>query len=100
MVSTIGRLAPAILLSSLTLFALNSAYADATQMGRYLTVNNKPKLAQVDLLSQDFQVRFPSSVQTIGDAMEYLLRQSGYRLVPETKRSAALKISLLRRICG
>lgn len=71
-----------------------TAHADTTQLGRYLTVDNKPKSAQMDLLSQEFQVRFPSSVETIGDAMEYLLKQSGYSLVPEEKRSSELKITL------
>ncbi len=73
---------------------IHPVYADTTQVGRYLTAENKPKPAQVDLLSQEFQVRFPSSVQTIGDALEYLLKQSGYSLVPEAKRSAELKTAL------
>lgn len=94
MAYTLGKLAPAILVGSFSLCALNSSYADVTQMGRYLTADNEPKSAQVDLLSQEFQVRFPTSVQTIGSAMEYLLKQSGYSLVPEGKRSPALKIAL------
>ena len=90
----LGRLTSAILIGSVTLGLFQPVYADSTQVGRYLTVSNKPKLAQVDLLSQEFQVRFPVSVQTIGEAMDYLLKQSGYRLIPETKQSAELKLTL------
>ena len=90
----LGRFAPAILLSSLAIVASQPTYADTTQLGRYLTIDNKPKIAQMDLLSQTFQVRFPTSVQTIGDAMEYLLKQSGYSLIPEVKRSPELKATL------
>lgn len=74
----------------------SSSYANETQFGRYLTSENKPKLEQVDLLAQIFQVRFPSSVQTIGDALEYLLKQSGYGLIPINKRSSALKVVLTK----
>jgi type IV pili sensor histidine kinase/response regulator len=90
-----SRILPALFSSLVLSFALAPhAYAESTQLGRYLTVDNKPRVAQVDLLSQAFQVRFPASVQTIGDAMEYLLKQSGYSLVPEAKRSSELKIAL------
>lgn len=90
------QLLPRLSLATLVMASMMTfnAYADTTQVGRYLTVENKPQAAQLDLLSQEFQVRFPASVQTIGDAMTYLLKQSGYRLVPEAKRSTALKITL------
>jgi type IV pili sensor histidine kinase/response regulator len=90
----LGRFAPAILIGGLAVVSFQVTYADTTQLGRYLTIDNKPKAAQLDLLSQEFQVRFPSSVQTIGDAMEYLLKQSGYSLISEAKRSAELKTTL------
>lgn len=90
----LGRFAPILLLGGFTLATLSSAYAEVTQVGRYLTAENKPKAAQVDLLSQEFQVRFPISVQTVGEAMDYLLKQSGYSLIPEAKREEALKVVL------
>ncbi|MCE3268680.1 MAG: hypothetical protein K0R49_932 [Burkholderiales bacterium] len=90
----LGRFAPVLLLGCFALATLSSAYAEVTQVGRYLTTENKPRAAQVDLLSQDFQVRFPTSVQTIGEAMDYLLKQSGYSLIPEAKRGEALKVVL------
>jgi len=73
-----------------------SANADnsMTQFGRYLTMMNKPTQAQTDLLSQTMQVRFPETVRTIGDAMDYLLKFSGYSLIEDNKRSVYLKNTL------
>jgi len=70
--------------------------SNSTQIGRYLTVNNKPKSAQVDLLSQTIQVRFPQNVQTVGEAMNYILRLSGYSLVPLDRMSMSLKTTLAK----
>jgi conjugative transfer region protein (TIGR03748 family) len=87
----------AIVLSVIGFIILKSASvlaADLTEVGRYLTVDNKPKFAQTDLLSQTIQVRFPQNVQTVGDAMNYILRLSGYSLVSAEKMSHALTITL------
>jgi type IV pili sensor histidine kinase/response regulator len=65
-----------------------------TPIGRYLTIENKPQTFQVDLLSQIIQVRFPQNIQTVGEAMNYLLRLSGYSLIPANHRSEPLKIML------
>jgi conjugative transfer region protein (TIGR03748 family) len=74
------------------------AFADtqATQVGRYLTIKNKPNAAQTNLLSQAIQVRFPPEVQSVGDAMNYVLRLSGYSLVPEERMSSYLKTILAK----
>lgn len=82
-----------------SLFAFHTAFADEdkdTQIGRYLTVGDKPKTSQVDLLSQIIQVRFPQKIQTLGDAMDYVLRLSGYSLVPISNQSSALKTTLTK----
>lgn len=76
-------------------FCVNPVLA-ATTIGRYLTVEDKPKAAQVDLLSQTIQVRFPQNIQTIGDALQYVLRYSGYSLADTTKQSPALKNTLTK----
>ncbi len=88
------QLCRSIIFVSIYFGAVLSAHAATTQVGRYLSIENKPRAEQVNLLIQEFQVRFPSSVQTIGDAMNYLLKNSGYSLVPEAQRSGALKITL------
>jgi conjugative transfer region protein (TIGR03748 family) len=69
---------------------------NTTEIGRYITVSNKPKESQVDLLLQTIQVRFPQNVQTVGDAMNYMLRLSGYSLLPVGRMSSALKSTLAK----
>jgi conjugative transfer region protein (TIGR03748 family) len=80
----------------LGMFLSKTCLADGnvTQIGRYLTVSNKPKISQIDLLSQTVQVRFPQNIQSIGDAMNYLLRFSGYSLASPAHTNSALKITL------
>jgi conjugative transfer region protein (TIGR03748 family) len=82
---------------TILVFAFTTAFAHSAQevpISRYTTASLKPKNYQVDLLSQTIQVHFPQGVQTIGGAMNYLLRLSGYSLVSENQRGSALKITL------
>jgi len=72
------------------------AHPSQTATGRYISVDNTATTAQKDLLSQTIQVRFPQEVQTIGEALNYILRYSGYRLVDASKQSAELKNSLTK----
>jgi conjugative transfer region protein (TIGR03748 family) len=82
------------------------AEQNATHIGRYLDVPNAPLSSQANLLNQTFQVRFPTSVITIDDAMRYLLRFSGYSLVaenslmPETKHLLNLPLPQTDRMLG
>src|SRR3990167_2328344 len=69
---------------------------DSSRVGRYLTVSNKPKPSQIDLLSQIVQVRFPQNVQTVGESVAYILRFSGYSLVAEDDMQIALKETLAK----
>lgn len=84
-------------LSILCLFVATSGLAnssDSTEVGRYLTVKNRPSVDQMDLLSQTIQMRFPQDVHSVGDAMSYLLRYSGYSLVDDSRQNDALKNTL------
>jgi hypothetical protein len=56
-----------------------------TQVGRYTTIQNKPKYSQTNLLSQAIQVRFTRNILTVGDAMNFLLKFSGYSLISESQ---------------
>lgn len=77
-----------VVLTALLFSASNFALADnATTVGRYLTVEKQALNAQSDLLQQTFQVRFPNQIKTIGDAIHYLLRFSGYSLIDNTRLS-------------
>ena len=89
-----------IMMLSILLFASStSTYSSAdeittTQVGRYVTVNNTPISAQIDLLTQTIQVHFPQTVQSVGDAINYILRLSGYSLVPADEMTTPLKVTL------
>ena len=63
-------------------------------VGTYLSVKEKPIESQVHLLSQTIQIRFPISIQTVGEAVNYVLRFSGYSLVSSDKQSMELKNTL------
>lgn len=66
----------------------------AAPIGRYLTVANQATAAQIDPLTQIIQVRFPSSVKTVSDAMGYLLRFSGYHLIMSDQTDEFTKLAL------
>ena len=55
-------------------------YASEVQVGRYSTLRAQPTAAQADLLSTTITVRFPERIQTLDEAVRYLLQRSGYRL--------------------
>jgi conjugative transfer region protein (TIGR03748 family) len=86
------RLIAMVLLSML--FGKTCLADNTTQVSRYLTVSNKPQFSQTNLLTQSVQVRFTQNIQTVGDAMNYLLRFSGYSLIPENQMNLALQIIL------
>ncbi len=61
-----------------------TADAEEIQVGRYATVRSVPTLAQINLLAAPVTVQFPGSVDTVGKAVEHLLRPSGYRLAADS----------------
>ncbi len=65
-------------------------------ISRYITVENKPKSEQVNLLSQVIQVRFSQKIQTIGDALQHILSYSGYSLVDSSRQCPELKATLTK----
>ena len=75
----------------LTLMGGAADAANTTQVSRYATVENKPLTAQVNPLLTVQQIHFPQSIQTVGEALGYWIRFSGYSLVDESNQSAALK---------
>lgn len=61
------------------------SYADdrlqhTVKTNRYTHTSTKLERAQTDLLSVVITIRFPSSVRTIGEAIQFVLSQSGYQL--------------------
>lgn len=64
---------------------------EITEISRYTTVKNQATRAQINPLLMTVQVKFPQSVQTVGDAMNYLLRYSGYSLVDRNSMDTSVQ---------
>ena len=64
---------------------------EITEVSRYTTVKNQATRAQINPLLMTVQVRFPQNIQTVGDAMNYLLRYSGYSLVEQSEMDASVQ---------
>lgn len=77
---------------ALSLVVLVSQAANVTQVNRYATVANKPLAAQINPLLAVQQIHFPQEVQTIGGAVEWWLRYSGFTLVAKEKQAASLQV--------
>lgn len=80
-----------LLITSLSLAALNGQAANVTQINRYATVANAPLAAQINPLLAVQQVHFPQEIQTIGEALEWWLHFSGFSLAPKDKQSKSLQ---------
>jgi len=59
---------------------------------RYTNVTAVPTAAQQNLMHVVVQLVFPPEVQTVGDAINYALSRSGYRLAPNMKRDIGMGI--------
>ena len=59
---------------------LNSAKDAQIQIGRYSVIAVAPTAGQQDLLSVTQSITIPNDINTVGDALHWLLRDSGYRL--------------------
>ncbi|HHT9916349.1 TPA: hypothetical protein ACT9LE_001645 [Legionella pneumophila] len=80
------------MISVLSVAAFYSIAANVTQINRYATVANKPLAAQVNPLLAVQQIHFPQEVQTIGQAIEWWLKFSGFSLVSKEKQPESLQI--------
>ena len=80
--------------------------ADDAQVGRYSVIAAVPTKAQTDLLATTLTIRFPERIQTLGEAVRYLLQRSGYRLAkveltgPNTATLFALPLPAVHRNLG
>ena len=82
--------ASAICLAGFCAVASVNLQANDIQVGRYSLFATTPTEAQADPLQATITVQFPDVVRTVGDAMQHVLRQSGYRLAePEATGSAS-----------
>ncbi len=61
-------------------FFVEEDYQKPIKINRYSYTSTKPSDFQKNLLSVVVTIRFPTFIKTIGEALEYILSQSGYRL--------------------
>ncbi|MFT6834461.1 MAG: conjugative transfer region protein (TIGR03748 family) [Francisellaceae bacterium] len=79
--------------------ALTIGYATTIQTSRYTMSEAGLNTYQKNLLQQTVTMTFPQhKVTTIDQAVKYLLRFSGYNLVPQSSQSAALKAILAQQL--
>ncbi len=74
------RLPQTFLVTACLIMASSPSPANELQVGRYTLRLATPTRAQADLMAAIVTTRFPERVQTIGEAVRHLLRNSGYRL--------------------
>ena len=80
--------------------------ANDVQVGRYSVLTAVPTEAQRELLATTVVVRLPERIQTVGEAVRYLLHRSGYRLAapesigPDTLVLYSLPLPAVHRTLG
>ncbi len=84
MIRTFNRLRPAhvfmLCMACAYITTSPQLHASEVQVGRYSELRAMPTVAQTDLLSTTITIQFPERIQTLGEAVHYLLQRSGYRL--------------------
>jgi len=80
----------------LSILCITNSFADNIRVGRYLSVADAPLPDQQQLLQQQIQVRFSQKIKTVGEAMQFILKLSGYRLA-YAKTMSVLVQSMLRQ---
>ena len=98
--------ATAIFLAGFCTVASVNLQANDIQVGRYSLSAATPTEAQVDLLATTITIQFPERIQTVGEAVRYLLQRSGYRLAtaksiePDTTQLFALPLPAVHQNLG
>ena len=98
--------ATAICIAGICLVASVNLQANDIQTGRYSMFTMAPTQAQAELLEATVTVQLPARIQTIGEAVRYLLQRSGYRLAaiestdPDTLALFALPLPAVHRHLG
>jgi len=98
--------ASAICIAGICTVASVNLQANDIQVGRYSLFAATPTEEQADPLQAMITVQFPDSVRTVGDAVQQLLQQSGYRLAgseatgPASAYLMALALPAVQRSLG
>ena len=75
-----SQLAVIACVASFSLVCSPQLQASEVQVGRYSMYAATPTTAQKDLLTSIIKIQFPEKLQTVGEAVQHLLKGSGYRL--------------------
>ena len=67
---------------------------EEVQVGRYSSIQPVPTPSQADIFSTISSKTFPESVFTVGDAVELLLDEQGYRIASGEKVDAQMQVLL------
>lgn len=84
-----------LLVQSTSLYAHNESSNESNsyeRVARYSSISTKPSKAQEDLLSVIIEIKFPHTVQTVGNAIDNTLINSGYKLADITSSDPKLLI--------
>ncbi len=76
--------------AELSVTALNTQ----TQISRYSTMAAQPSVGQRDLLSVTRSITIPNDTESVGDALHWLLRDTGYRVAADAVLSEEAKTML------
>ena len=104
--STLPVPAMAICVASICIVVSLNLQANELQVGRYSLFSATPTQAQVDLLAKTITIQFPERIQTVGEAVRYLLQRSGYRLAhaesigPDTAQLFTLPLPAVHQSLG
>lgn len=89
-----------IILSSLIAFSSNLNANELTeeysQLSRYVKINVDAEYQQKNPLKTIVSIRFPDSIETVGQAATYALEQSGYVMPNSKGLTSAVKILVSR----
>ena len=96
----------AICIAGICSVASVNLQANDIQVGRYSLFAATPTEAQANLLEATITVQFLDRIRTVGEAVQHLLQQSGYRLAdpeatrPESTYLFALALPAVQRSLG
>ena len=90
-----------ILLVGVCLLVNGSIFAEEpkqefTQLSRYVKINVDSELQQRNPLKTIASIRYPNSIQTVGQAITYSLDRSGYAMLNSKGLSKSVRILLSR----
>ncbi len=81
----------ALLIASCVVSSSALAATDYTQFGRYLTVTNAPTNKDPLGIREVIQRQFPAQIKTVGQAVAFTLKGTGYQLVPASRSSVSIR---------